>query len=52
MADERNKAIVRRLFQEVLDKRNLGAIPDIVGKNYLLHNHLRGCRRGSRGSGI
>jgi steroid delta-isomerase-like uncharacterized protein len=46
MADERNKVIARRLFQEVLDGRKLGAIPDIVAKNYLLHNPPPGLPKG------
>jgi predicted ester cyclase len=49
MADERNKAIARRLFQEILDERKLGAIPNIVAKNYALHNLPPGLPKGIEG---
>ena len=32
MSNERNQAIVRRLFQEVLNERKMGDVLDIVGK--------------------
>ena len=49
MSNERNKAIARRLFQEVLDERDLGVIPDIVAKNYVLHNLPPGLPKGIEG---
>lgn len=37
MSTESNKAIVRRYFEEVLDKRNLNVLDEIVATDCLIH---------------
>ena len=38
MSAEESKAILRRWFEEVWDKRNLAAIDEIVSDNFVFHN--------------
>lgn len=37
MSLEKNKAVVRRLFEEVFDKRNLSLLDDLVAQDYVDH---------------
>jgi len=46
---ESNKFLLRRLFQEILNGRKLAVIPDLVGKNYHLHNPPPGLPEGIGG---
>ena len=38
MSAEENKAILRRWFEELWDRRNLDAIDEIVADNFVFHN--------------
>ena len=38
MSTEQNKAVMRRVFEEVLSKGNLAIIPDIIAPNYVFHS--------------
>ncbi len=39
MSTEENKAIVRRIYEEVLNKRSFDAADDIISANYDSHRH-------------
>jgi steroid delta-isomerase-like uncharacterized protein len=49
MSTETNKALARRIFEEVLNERNLDLIDELAVADYLEHNPLPGQRTGIDG---
>ena len=43
---EANKALLRRMVDEVLNQKHLGAIPELVANNYIDHNAAAGQEQG------
>ena len=44
-----NKAVIARLFAEVLNQGNLGLLDELVGKDYVEHNPVPGQQPGAAG---
>ena len=49
MSTEESKALARRVFEEVLNGRNLAALDQLVATDYVEHNPLPGQRTGLDG---
>jgi len=37
MSTEENKAAVRRFYEEVINKKNMAVIPELIASNYVFH---------------
>jgi predicted ester cyclase len=37
MSVEKNKAVVRRFYEEVIGKKNMAVIPELIAPNYIFH---------------
>ena len=46
MSGEQNKALIRRLYEEALDKGNLAVVHEIIAPNYVRHGLAPGAPRG------
>jgi steroid delta-isomerase-like uncharacterized protein len=46
MSTESNKALVRRLFEEVVNQRNLALIDEIIAEDIVIHTPVPGVRPG------
>ncbi len=42
MSTEENKAVIRRVFEEVLNKGDLSLIPELIAPDYVYHSPLVG----------
>ena len=49
MSTEQSKALARRVFEEVLNGRNLAALDELIATDYVEHNPLPGQRTGLDG---
>ena len=49
MSAERNKALIRRLFDEVLNKGNFGLLDQLIGASYVEHNPIANQAAGAAG---
>ena len=49
MSTAANKALARRVFEEVLNARNMAALDQLAAADYEEHNHLPGQRTGLDG---
>jgi steroid delta-isomerase-like uncharacterized protein len=49
LSSERNKALIRRLFDEVLNAGNFGLLDQLIGASYLEHNPVAKQAAGAAG---
>lgn len=49
MSSERNKALIRRLFDEVLNAGNFGLLDQLIGASYVEHNPIAHQAAGATG---
>ena len=49
MSSERNKALIRRLFDEVLNAGNFGLLDQLIGASYVEHNPVSKQAAGAAG---
>ena len=49
MSSERNKALIRRLFDEVLNAGNFGLLDQLIGASYVEHNPVANQAAGAAG---
>lgn len=49
MSSERNKALIRRLFDEVLNAGNFGLLDQLIGASYVEHNPVAKQAAGAAG---
>ena len=49
MSGERNKALIRRLFDEVLNAGNFGLLDQLIGASYVEHNPVANQAAGAAG---